>query len=61
MTGITNNRQKNESDRVSAISPLGEKLRKIRQKIIDSGIPLLGDEEIDREVEERRGGQQKIE
>lgn len=33
-----------------------KKLRQIRQEIIDSGIPLLTDEEIDIEIAERRGG-----
>lgn len=33
-----------------------EKLQQLRQEIIDSGIPLLTDAEIDREVAERRGG-----
>ncbi|MCT7959398.1 hypothetical protein NG791_01660 [Laspinema sp. D1] len=37
-------------------SPLGEKLRKIRQDIIESGIPLLTPEEIQQEKAERRGG-----
>ncbi|MBP0030400.1 hypothetical protein [Roseofilum sp. Guam] len=37
-------------------SPLGEKLRKIRQEIIESGIPLLSSEEIQQEKSERRGG-----
>jgi len=36
--------------------PLGEKLRKIRQEIIESGIPLLTPEEIEQEKAERRGG-----
>ena len=38
------------------ISPLGEKLRKIRQEIIVSGIPMLTAEEIEQEKSERRGG-----
>ncbi|MBE9206456.1 hypothetical protein IQ244_07990 [Nostoc sp. LEGE 06077] len=37
-------------------SKLGKKLRKIRQEIIESGLPLLTDEEADREKAERRGG-----
>lgn len=37
-------------------SKLGQKLRKIRQEIIDSGLPLLTPEEADREKAERRGG-----
>ena len=37
-------------------SPLGAKLRKIRQEIIESGIPLLTPEEIEQEKVERCGG-----
>jgi len=37
-------------------SRLGEKLRKIRREIIESGIPLLTPEEIQLEKAERRGG-----
>ncbi|HIK08547.1 MAG TPA: hypothetical protein IGS40_28410 [Trichormus sp. M33_DOE_039] len=37
-------------------SKLGKKLRKIRQEIITSGLPLLTAEEADREKAERRGG-----
>ncbi|MFN6564540.1 MAG: hypothetical protein RMY28_032745 [Nostoc sp. ChiSLP01] len=40
-------------------SQLGAKLDKIRESIVGSGIPLLTDEEIDREVIERRGGYQE--
>ncbi|NHC34762.1 DUF2281 domain-containing protein [Scytonema millei] len=40
---------------------LGEKLKQIRTKIINSGAPLLTDEDIDREVAERRGGYQELE
>ncbi|MBD2297150.1 hypothetical protein [Nostoc sp. FACHB-190] len=35
---------------------LGIKLREIRQEIIDSGLPLLTEEEADIEKAERRGG-----
>jgi hypothetical protein len=35
---------------------LGQKLRKIRQEIIDSGMPLLTADEADKEKAERRGG-----
>lgn len=35
---------------------LGDRLLKIRQKIVDSGVPLLGAEEIEKEIAERRGG-----
>lgn len=37
-------------------SGLGQKLREIRQEIVDSGIPLLTAEEADKEKLERRGG-----
>lgn len=40
----------------SEISPLGKKLRELRAEIVASGIPLLNDEELDREIAERRGG-----
>jgi hypothetical protein len=36
-------------------SPLGEKLRAIRTRIVESGIPLLKDDELEREIAERRG------
>jgi hypothetical protein len=35
---------------------LGKKLRQIRQEIIDSGVPLLTAEEVEKEKAERRGG-----
>jgi hypothetical protein len=41
---------------IKSPSDLGKKLRKIRQEIIDAGIPLLTAEEADREKAERRGG-----
>lgn len=37
-------------------TPLGERLWQIRQRIVDSGEPLLDWEGIEREVAERRGG-----
>jgi hypothetical protein len=37
-------------------SSFGKKLRKIRQEIIDSGVPLLTAEEVEIEKAERRGG-----
>jgi hypothetical protein len=37
-------------------SNLGKKLRQIRQEIIDSGVPLLTAEEVEKEKAERRGG-----
>jgi len=42
-------------------SNLGEKLLQIREKITASGIPLLTDEEIERELMKRRGGYQELE
>ncbi|NEP43895.1 MAG: hypothetical protein F6K35_33610 [Okeania sp. SIO2H7] len=46
-------RQKQES---KSTSSLGKKLRKIRQEIIDAGVPLLTAEEVEIEKAERRGG-----
>lgn len=37
-------------------SKLGERLQQIREKIVATGTPLLTDDEIDRELMERRGG-----
>lgn len=37
-------------------TPLGKRLWEIRQRIVDSGEPLLDWEGIEREVAERRGG-----
>jgi len=39
-------------------SILGQKLRAIRQEIIDSGIALLTAEEVEKEKAQRRGGYQ---
>ncbi|MBD1847814.1 hypothetical protein H6F89_31400 [Cyanobacteria bacterium FACHB-63] len=39
----------------SQLSPFGQKLRELRNDIIASSIPLLNDEELDRDAE-RRGG-----
>jgi hypothetical protein len=36
-------------------SPLGQKLRMIRAKILESGVPLLSDAELEQEIAERRG------
>ena len=36
-------------------SPLGEKLRAIRTRIVASEIPLLSDDELERKIAERRG------
>lgn len=37
-------------------SPLGQRLWQIRQRIVESGEPLLDWDGIEREVAERRGG-----
>lgn len=37
-------------------TPLAKKLWELRQKIIASGVPLLDWDDIEREVQERRGG-----
>jgi hypothetical protein len=39
-----------------AETKLGDRLLKIRHKIVESGVPLLGAEEIEKEIAERRGG-----
>jgi chorismate-pyruvate lyase len=39
-----------------AKTPLGRRLWEIRARIVASGAPLLSWDEIDREIEERRGG-----
>jgi len=39
-------------------TPLGLNLQEVRAQIIAAGIPLLGPEEIEKEVAERRGGQE---
>ena len=44
----------------TADSPLGEKLRAIRSRIVESGIPLLNDDELEREIAERRGERDAI-
>lgn len=36
--------------------PLGERLRKIREKIVASGKHLLNEDEIEKELASRRGG-----
>lgn len=38
------------------ISPLGQKLREIRRRIVASGEPLLSWDELEKELAERRGG-----
>jgi hypothetical protein len=40
-------------------TPLGKKLWEIRQAIVASGVPLLSDDELEREIAERRGGWQE--
>jgi predicted DNA-binding antitoxin AbrB/MazE fold protein len=52
---VINDVKKTDTNNVS----LGEKLRKIRQKIVDSGIPLLSEEEVEREKATRQGGWQE--
>jgi hypothetical protein len=42
-----------------ARTPLGRRLWEIRASIVASGAPLLTWDEIDREVEERRGGSRR--
>lgn len=37
-------------------TPLAKKLWEIRQEIVASGVPLLSQEELERELAERRGG-----
>ncbi len=39
----------------TADSPLGQKLRAIRAKIVESGVPLLSDTELEKEKRERWG------
>jgi hypothetical protein len=41
-------------------SPLGQKLRAIRVRIEESGIPLLSDAELDQEIAERRGDREML-
>jgi hypothetical protein len=44
----------------NADSPLGGKLRAIRARIVESGIPLLNDDELERKIAERRGERDAI-
>lgn len=39
-------------------TPLGERLRQIRSRIVASGKPLLEEDEIEKELASRRGGLQ---
>ena len=41
-------------------SPLGQKLRAIRAQIVESGMPLLTDTELEQEIAERRGNSEAI-
>jgi hypothetical protein len=43
---------------IKPASNLGERLQKIRNKIVSSGVPLLDWEGVEREKTERRGGYQ---
>ena len=62
-TGNMTDRIAAQQRSVKALSPesrtarteLGRKLREIRQRIVDSGQPLLDENAIDREVQSRRG------
>ncbi len=47
---------KQEATESARVSPLGERLQNIRNKIVTSGQPLLTPEEADWEKAERRGG-----
>ena len=40
----------------TSTSNLGKKLLEIREEIVASGLPLLGVEELEKEIAERRGG-----
>jgi hypothetical protein len=42
-------------------SPMGQKLRSIRQSIVESGMPLLDDAELALEIAERRGNREVTE
>ena len=37
-------------------TPLGFALKEARRKMIEEGIPFLSDEDLEREIAERRGG-----
>ena len=41
-------------------SPLGQKLRAIRAQIVESGVPLLSDAELEQEIADRRGDREEI-
>ncbi|MBD2387896.1 DUF2281 domain-containing protein [Cylindrospermum sp. FACHB-282] len=41
-------------------TPLGERLRQLRTKIVASGAPLLTQDDIEKEITSRRGGLQEF-
>ena len=41
-------------------SPLGQKPRAIRAQIVESGVPLLSDAELEQEIADRRGDREEI-
>lgn len=52
--------QKNDQPPSNKLTPeLGETLTRIRKQIVESGIPLLSSEQIEQEILERRGSEQK--
>ena len=44
---------------VAQTSTLGERLQTIRDQIVESGMPLLTQEDIEQEIRDRRGGYQE--
>jgi hypothetical protein len=48
-----------ETKQLENCSTLGEKLAQIRQKIVDSGVNLLTEDEVEQEKAARRGGYQE--
>lgn len=52
---------KQQTETPKASSDLGIKLQQIREKIIDSGVPLLSAENVELEKANRRGGYQDTE
>ena len=51
------NKQKNKQQpNIKPVSPLGLTLRSIRQEIVESGTSLLSEDELEAEVQARRGG-----
>lgn len=45
-----------EANKKKAMSPLGERLRRRREAIVASGVPLLDWDGVDKEKSDRRGG-----